>query len=318
MKKRVFRAGVFFALTVCFCVSAAAARMLVPVGRVVGLRLSEGSVIVVAFDPALGQPSEEAGLQIGDDIRAVDGIPVDSAGELHDALGRSDGRVRLTLERRGRAHEIVVSPSVTSDGPRLGVFIREGISGIGTVTYYDPDRGTFGALGHGVSDSWGQLAQMRRGSIYPAVVSSVRPGRCGKPGQLGGTLTGEGAVGEVLTNCPFGIFGTCGKFAGQALPVGRARVGSARILSNISGEAVESFGVEILSITGPENENGRDMVIEITDETLLQTTGGIVAGMSGSPIIQNGKLIGAVTHVLVNDPTRGYGIFIENMLDAAK
>lgn len=317
MKQRVFRGIIFLALTFSVSVSAYAARMLVPVGKVVGLRISEGSVTVVAFDNTLGQSAIAAGMQIGDDIQKIDDIPIDCAQDLHNALSHSDGRVRVTLERRGRAHEILVDPSVTTQGPRLGVFVREGISGIGTVTYYDPESGSFGALGHGISNQQGKLAEMQGGSIYPATVSSVRQGQAGRPGQLGGALKSTQAIGQLRTNCARGVFGSCEEFTGQVLPVGSAQVGPARILSNISGEAVEAFSVEILKVCGPENENGRDMVIKVTDEALLNATGGIVAGMSGSPIIQDGKLVGAVTHVLVNSPDTGYGIFIENMLDAA-
>ena len=317
MKKRIFRTVLFVALVFGGGIRALAVQMLVPVGKVVGLRLGDGSVTVVAFDQNLGRSAMDAGMQIGDDIQKIDGTPIDSAEALHDALSRSDGRVRLTLERRGRSHEILVEPAITTQGPRLGVYIREGISGIGTVTYYAPDSGTFGALGHGVSDPAGQLAQMTEGCIYPATVSSLRPGKCGKPGQLGGTLTGQTPIGQLKINCPYGIFGSCQVFAGEPLPTGQAQPGPAKILSNISGETVETFAVEILKVSGPENDNGRDFVIQVTDETLLNTTGGIVAGMSGSPIIQDGKLIGAVTHVLVNSPDTGYGIFIENMLEAA-
>ena len=305
MKKRFFRAAVFVSLVCCVSFSAAAARMLVPVGT------------VVAIDQTLGSAATQAGIQVGDDIQKIDGKIIDSAQELHEALACSDGRVTVTLDRRGHTHEVVVTPAITAQGPRLGVFIREGISGIGTVTYYEPDSGTFGALGHGVSDPMGALAQMREGSIYTATVSSVRPGRCGRPGQLGGTLTGDSAIGQLRTNCSRGIFGSCEAFSGEALPVGQAQVGPAKILSNIQGDTVQTFSVEILRLSGPENGNGRDLVIQVTDEALLNATGGIVAGMSGSPIIQDGKLVGAVTHVLVNDPTRGYGIFIENMLEAA-
>lgn len=318
MKKRIFRAGVFLALCSFVSISAAAARMLVPVGKVVGLRLQEGSVTVVAFDQTLGRSAIDAGMQIGDDIQKIDDSPIDSAQDLHNALGRSDGRVRVTLERRGRAHEIVISPAVTDQGPRLGVFIREGISGIGTVTYYDPNQGTFGALGHGVSNPRGQLAQMQGGSIYPATVSSVRQGQAGKPGQLGGSLKTAAAMGTVRVNCACGIFGSCEGFSGEPLPVGQAQVGPAKIMSNISGDTVEVFSVEITKVEGPDNTNGRDMTIKVTDEKLLSATGGIVAGMSGSPIIQDGKLVGAVTHVLVNAPDTGYGIFIDHMLRAAQ
>lgn len=317
MKKRFFRAAILPVLALCLSIHAFAARMLIPVGKVVGLRLGDGSVTVVAFDNTLGHSAMESGMQIGDDIQKIDDFPVDSAEDLHNALRCSDGRVRVTLERRGRAHEIVVSPAVTPQGPRLGVFVREGISGIGTVTYYDPDSGNFGALGHGVSNQRGQLAQMRRGSIYEATVSSVRQGLAGKPGQLGGALKSGTPIGSVHTNCAGGIFGSCEGFSGQPLPVGQAQVGSAKILSNIHGDAVEAFSVEITRVCSPDNTNGRDMMLRITDEKLLAATGGIVAGMSGSPILQDGKLVGAVTHVLVNSPDTGYGIFIENMLDAA-
>jgi len=299
MKKRIFRTAVLFGLLLSLSVSVMAARLLVPVGKVVGLGLREGSVTVVAFDNTLGQSAIQAGMELGDDIQKIDDIPIDSAEDLHRALEHSDGRVRVTLERRGRCHEIVISPPVTAQGPRLGVFIREGISGIGTVTYYDPQTGQFGALGHGISNRQGQLAKMQEGSIYPATVSSVRQGLAGKPGQLAGALKDTQPMGSLRINCPYGVFGSCAEFPGQPLPVGSAQVGPARILSNISGDAVQTFSVEILKVCGPENHNGRDMVIKVTDTDLLQTTGGIVAGMSGSPIIQDGKLVGAVTHVCV-------------------
>ena len=214
--------------------------------------------------------------------------------------------------------ELSVRPGVTPEGPKLGVLVREGITGIGTVTYYDPDTGNFGALGHGVSDAGGDLAPLRSGSIYGATVTAVRRGLPGEPGQLKGALGDPQPIGVVGKNCRFGIFGSCSPFRGQVLPTGRPVPGSARILSNIQGDSVETFQVEILRLAEEGSDTGRDLMLRITDEKLLTTTGGIVAGMSGSPIIQDGKLVGAVTHVLVNDPTRGYGIFIENMLEAAK
>lgn len=316
MRKRVWRVFIILILLCSLHVTALGVRMLVPVGRVVGLQLQEGSVIVVALDDTLGQTTD-CGIQPGDDIQKIDNTVIDSVQQLQEALRRSDGRVTLTLERRGKLHQIAVHPVITAQGPRLGVLVREGISGIGTVTYYDPETDSFGALGHGVSDSDGQLAQMRQGSIYSAAVSSVRPGRRGKPGQLDGALRSDVPIGQLRRNCARGIFGSCEEFPGQALPVGTAQVGPAQILSNISGQEVGTYAVEILKIGQSENGTGRDLLIQVTDPDLLAATGGIVAGMSGSPILQDGKLVGAVTHVLVNDPTTGYGIFIENMLDAA-
>ena len=318
MKKSVFRTALTVVLCICLAVGASAAQLLVPVGKVVGLSLSQGSVTVVSFDETKDSPAKEAGLQSGDEIIRVDKTPIDSAADLRQALMRSDGTVRLTVSRNRREHELVVKPSVSDDGPRLGVYVREGVTGIGTVTYYDPENGTFGALGHGISDAQGKVAGMDRGSIYPARVVSVRPGLPGKPGQLQGEVSSLRPVGTLRTNCSFGVFGSCQRFAGEALPTGQARCGSAQILSNISDDGVQTFQVEISKVFEADEHPGRDLMLRITDPRLLSSTGGIVAGMSGSPIIQNGRIVGAVTHVLINDPTKGYGIFIENMLEAAE
>ena len=186
------------------------------------------------------------------------------------------------------------------------------------MTYYDPDRGTFGALGHGISDSRGVLAPMESGWVYEAAVESVRRGLPGQPGQLRGAVQSQTPAGRLSANTAFGVFGSGAGWTGEALPAaepGEVRAGKAQILSNVAGEEIRLYDVRIVKCR-PEGD-GRDLVLEVTDPALLEATGGIVAGMSGSPIIQDGRLVGAVTHVLVNDPTRGYGIFIENMLDAA-
>lgn len=317
MKKTSFRACALTVLLLSVPLSASAAGRLVPVGKVVGLSLTDGSVTVVAFDDELGGPAKEAGIRIGDEILRVDGADIDSAADLRQALHQSDGSVTVTVSRDSRAHQLELEPALSGEGPRLGVYVREGVTGIGTVTYYDPDSGTFGALGHGVSDQTGSLAQMEEGRIYHASVLSVRKGECGKPGQLKGAVSSTSPMGSLRTNCSFGVFGSCEAFSGEALPIGQAAEGDATILSNVSGEEVEAFTVRIIKVSAPGATPGRDMTLQVTDPALLEATGGIVAGMSGSPIVQNGQIVGAVTHVLVNDPTTGYGIFIENMLDAA-
>lgn len=308
-----------FAAVLCFAVSlsAAAAEMLIPVGKVVGLSLSEGSVTIVAFDDTMGSAAKKAGLQIGDEIVSIDGTDIDSAADLHQALAQSDGRVRITVTRDRRQHQLSMEPTITDQGPRLGVYVREGVTGIGTITYYDPESGEFGALGHGVSNARGALARMNTGCIYRASVIDVKPGQVGKPGQLKGSVSSLTPIGHLRTNCRYGVFGSCEGFSGKALPVGEAEEGPAKIMSNVNGDAVETFSVEITRLYDEDDDTGRDMMLRVTDEKLLSTTGGIVAGMSGSPIIQDGELVGAVTHVLVNDPATGYGIFVENMLDAA-
>ena len=318
MRRKFYRGLTAAVLVILYSVPAQAAKLLVPVGEVVGLSLSEGTVTVAAFHESYGAAAREAGIQIGDEIVSVDGLAVDSVQDLYEGLKRSGGTVNLCLRRNGRDRQVHISPTATAEGPRLGVYIREGVTGIGTVTWYDPDRGTFGCLGHGISDSRGALAPMESGWVYEAAVESVKRGEPGEPGQLRGAVQAQTPAGRLKSNTAFGVFGSGAKWTGEALPAAEpeeVREGPAQILSNVSGDEIALYDVQILKCR-PDG-GGRDLVLKVTDPELLSATGGIVAGMSGSPIIQDGKLVGAVTHVLVNDPTTGYGIFIENMLDAA-
>ena len=298
-----------------------AAEMLVPVGKVVGLHLGANSMEIAGFDSMLGADAQKAGLQVGDKLISINGQPVNSAEDISQVLRTSDGRVEVHYIRNGKTKSAKVQPVITDNGPRLGIYLKQGISGVGTVTWYDPDSGVFGALGHGVNGQNGQLLPVGKGSIYSASVLSVVKGRAGDPGQLLGNLRDKTAIGSIEKNAQQGIFGQMDiKWDGDAVPVAmrdEIKTGPAIIRSNVSGNEVREYSVEILKIYPNSKSGGRNMLIKVTDPTLLETTGGIVQGMSGSPIIQDGKLIGAVTHVLVNDPTTGYGIFIENMLNAA-
>ncbi len=294
---------------------------LVPGGQVIGLSLENQTVTVAAFDDTLGATAKAAGLQIGDRILSIDGQPIDSAAAVRNALRQAGGTVELELERAGKTVSLHLEPQATADGPRLGVCLRQGVTGIGTVTWYDPETGAFGSLGHGVNDSGGELLEMTRGSIYRASVQSVKRGESGEPGQLRGSVDAAQALGSLSRNTRRGIFGTAAvPWSGEAVPVAAAsevRTGPAVICSTVSGDSVREYSVEILKIYPNPKCEGRNLLVHVTDPQLLEATGGIVQGMSGSPILQDGKLIGAVTHVLVNDPTTGYGILIENMLDAA-
>ena len=293
---------------------------LIPVGRVVGLDLSSGTVTVAAFDDEL-TAAKEAGLQPGDRILSINGAEITCAEDVRRALDHSQGTVELVFSREGMEQSIHLEPQITENGPRLGVYLRQGITGIGTVTWFDPDTGAFGTLGHGVSDSKGCLLKMTGGKVYPASVASVQKGRSGAPGQLKGAIAGDTLLGTVSVNASQGVFGTVrSPWQGQAIPTAaweEVRTGPATIRSTVTDGEPRDYSVEILKIYSKTKADGRNFLIRVTDPDLLQATGGIVQGMSGSPIIQDGKLVGAVTHVLVNDPTRGYGIFIENMLDAA-
>ena len=293
---------------------------LIPVGRVVGLDLASGTVTVAAFDDHLSA-AKDAGLQPGDQILSINGARITCAEDVRRALDHSQGTADLIISRDGAEIAIRMEPRITDEGPRLGVFLRQGITGIGTVTWFDPDTGAFGTLGHGVSDAKGCLLKMTGGKVYPATVASVQKGKAGAPGQLKGAIAGDTLLGTVSVNTPQGVFGTVrSPWEGEAIPTAaweEIHTGDAAIRSTVTEGESQDYSVEILKIYSKTKADGRNFLIKVTDPALLEATGGIVQGMSGSPIIQDGKLVGAVTHVLVNDPTRGYGIFIENMLDAA-
>lgn len=320
--RRVLRsAGLLFVILAVLPVQANAARLLVPVGKVIGLQLQNDTLTVAAYDDVFGEAARSAGLKIGDEILDINGCDVSCAEDVRSALKDARSPVQLTVRRGSKVNRVALYPKQTEEGPRMGVYLRQGISGIGTVTFYDPETGLFGTLGHGVSDAAGSLLQMTRGMAYEASVISVKKGKSGEPGQLKGSAEGADSFGSLLRNTPQGVFGTTNySWPGEAIPTAAYDdifPGPAQIRCQINGAQTREYSAEILKIYPETRTDGRNFLLKITDPELLSCTGGIVQGMSGSPIIQDGKLVGAVTHVLVNDPTRGYGIYIENMLDAA-
>ena len=321
---------------VIVCISAAlggtalADEELIPGGQVVGIQLDIEGVLVTGVsevETVCGtvSPAADAGIREGDIIVAVNGTAVHCASELMEKVTSSGTKeTSITLKRNGRTESLQVFPAAAKSGDiRLGLWLRDGIAGVGTVTFVNPETGAFGALGHGVNDlNTGVLLPVEDGTVCRAQVVDVCRGQVGEPGELVGSFHAADAVGRLGKNTICGIFGEMtgrGYSGGTPLPVAPSaeiRNGRATILSCVSGGTVEEYEVEIAR-TGIAGGAGRDLMIRVTDEDLLETTGGIVQGMSGSPILQNGKLVGAVTHVLVNDPTKGYGILIENMLEAA-
>ncbi len=315
--------GIRVALAAFLCVLLPAAAWaavpdtLIPGGEPIGLDLELKGVSVVEL--ANDIPAK-AGLRCGDLICMADGAEISTVEELARAVQGSGGRTMVfTVLRNGEEKTLKLSPIATSEGWKLGVYVRDRLKGIGTVTYYEED-GDFGALGHGVSGGESSsLLPLRGGKVAPSEVASVVKGEAGTPGCLRGAWQKDASCGRVERNTPQGIFGTMTKGPEGALPVGEAATvckGPAQIRSTVHGREVRTYTVEICEIHHTDTHD-RNLLLRITDPALLNTTGGIVQGMSGSPIIQNGKLIGAVTHVLIDDPTMGYGIFIENMLDAA-
>lgn len=305
-------------------------RMLVPVGRAAGIKIASDGVLVVGLVDVVSDgnsacPAKTAGLREGDLIVAVAGRKISSASDLKAAI--TDSReVKLTYERDGSRHVAEICPMKSDEdgGYRLGAWVRDSMAGIGTLTYFDPASGTFGALGHGINDvSTSALMPVASGTLVRSTVASVRKGEAGNPGELSGSFDLSDEFGELYSNTECGVFGraTAGELGidmTAAIPVAspsEVHEGAATILSNVSGSTIEQYSIEIKKVSADGAAAPRDMVIEITDPRLIEATGGIVQGMSGSPIIQDGKFVGAVTHVLINSPTRGYGIFVTRMLD---
>ena len=263
---------------------AQAQRTLIPGGQVVGLELQNDTLTVAAF--AENSAAESAGVQVGDRILRLDGTQVSSATDIQRLLTRSDGSVELELERDGAQLRLTVFPQPTAQGPKLGIYLRQGVTGVGTVTYYDPESGTFAALGHGVTTPAGSLLQLRQGYAYEARVASVRKGKAGEPGQLMGALDSPSPIGILRSNTHQGVFGETDRvFPGTPMEIGtweQVRTGDATILSTVAGRQVQEYSVQILKIYPAGRRNGRNLLIKITDEALLNTTGGIVQGMGVS------------------------------------
>ncbi|MBQ7714016.1 MAG: SpoIVB peptidase [Oscillospiraceae bacterium] len=301
-------------------------RCLVPVGHTLGVKLFADGVLVVALSDG-ETPAKESGLREGDVLLAFNGTDVGSIEHLQRLLAENGAaRATMSVRRGARTLALPITPELTEDGRcRLGAWIRDSMAGIGTMTFYDPQSGVFGALGHGVTDvDTGALMPLEHGSVMDATVKAVKRGESGSPGELRGDFDLTRDSGSLYANTDCGIFGvlngeTNAVTTRSAVPVaskGEVTTGRAAILANCDGGEVREYEVEIERVYAGASPT-RNLLVRVTDPALLARTGGIVQGMSGSPILQNGRLVGAVTHVLVNDATRGYGIFIENMLAAA-
>lgn len=310
---------------------------LVPGGHSIGVLLRTDGVMVVGYaavaSPA-GQahPARSAGLEVGDTILSINGTDV--TGEMHAATlieeaGRRGQPLELVVRRRDRTFSRSLRPVLDRDTGRwrVGLYIRDGAAGVGTLTFFDPQTRKYGALGHVIAD--GETSQplaVRDGHIVRAAVTSIEKGQHNHPGEKVTTLVDEDQwIGTVEQNTRHGIFGTLHEpphnpLFPQTVPVAMAaqvREGPAEIVTVVSGQRLERFRVEILRVNRSAQTEGKNLVIRITDPRLMARTRGIVQGMSGSPILQDGRLIGAVTHVFVNDPAKGYGVLIEHMLNEA-
>lgn len=306
--------------------------MVMPGGQSIGVTLYTKGALVVGItgiemeNGASANPAREAGMLPGDVIVSINGTKVENADHVSKIVDEFEGTLDVVVDREGRTLDLKVSPVVDyKDGKmRLGVWVRDSTAGVGTLTFIDPSNKWFGGLGHAICDlDTGSVLSVKEGEIYYSEVIQINKGENGIPGEIKGYFSSaSGNMGLIHKNTEYGIYGTLydsvdiGAFS-KPIPVARrdeVRLGPATILSTIDHEGIKEFDCEIIKVNDQNAPEQKSLVIRITDEELLEKTGGIVQGMSGSPIIQNGMLVGAVTHVFVNNPTKGYGLFADWML----
>lgn len=298
----------------------------VPCGTPFGIKLfTEGVMVVktdsITVDNKVYNPARDSGIKVGDIITHVNSTKVNYTEDLPVIINESKGKpINLTIIRDGKEISKTIIPVDSgNDCYKIGVWVRDSSAGIGTMTFYHEESNAFGGLGHGICDvDTGELMPMSQGEVTGATIDSVTKARTGTAGTLNGHHTTD-EEGYIITNCESGVFGYINESPvdHKAIPIAykqQVKTGKAQIICTVDDSEPEYYDIEIESINYNENAKTKNIVIEIKDEELLTKTNGIVQGMSGSPIIQNGKLVGAVTHVFVNEPTKGYGIFAENMI----
>ncbi len=309
----------------------------VPGGQSIGVKLNTKGVLVVGHhqietDKGTASPGEDAGIQVGDMITRINNtkiLKMSEIAEIVEKAGKQGEPLNITVKRDNRKMEKELLPAKdkTEGSYRMGLYIRDSAAGIGTMTFYHPESKKYGALGHVISDmDTKKPIEVYDGHIVKSQVTSIERGSNGKPGEkLARFSTDRKIIGTITRNSPFGIFGELSNGLqdqrdAEALPItlpDQVKEGPAKIRTVLKGNKVEEFDVRIVSTVPQKFPATKGIVIKVTDPKLLKETGGIVQGMSGSPIIQDGKLVGAVTHVFVNDPTSGYGVHIEWMLNEA-
>ncbi|MDE6586669.1 MAG: SpoIVB peptidase [Clostridia bacterium] len=265
-------------------------------------------------------PARDAGIKAGDVIDKINGEEVNKTADINTLISKEYKKYDLTLIRGGESLTVSIDPvkERASSGKRIGVLVKDSINGIGTVTYIDKTNNKFASLGHPVTDSENTLLEINGGTVYNGLVYDVKKGVRGTPGELKGAFESS-VIGKAKINCRCGVFGdlskdfNCSKLIKvEKASIDEVSIGTAYIYSTVYGKEPKKYKISIAKVD-KQNKDNRNFVLKVEDKELLDRTGGIVQGMSGSPIIQNGKLIGAVTHVFINDPTRGYGIAIDKM-----
>ena len=308
----------------------------IPVGNIAGLKLYTNGVLVVGMSEIEGKdnkkykPYENTQIQEGDTIIQINENIIDSIQDLIDEVNKSEGKnVNIKYIHEEETKECSIEPVKSYDNQyKLGLWVRDSAAGVGTVTFYEPKTKSFGALGHGITDiDTQQLINIASGEFVTTRILDIEKGEAGIPGRIQGTVENQENIGKIYKNTKFGIYGIVDNLSSLNIDSSKEmelalrdeiKTGKATILCSLDNRNVQEYEIEIEKIFKENNYDNKSMKIKITDPRLIEKTGGIIQGMSGSPIIQNGKFVGAVTHVLVNDPTQGYGIFGDIMLKQIK
>ena len=286
-------------------------------GDAVGIKLLATGVLVVGVD------RQDIGIEIGDIILEVNGTKIESNDELIKFVNESNGNnLDLKINRQGKEFNTSVTPNYDNlaNAYKLEMWVKDSSAGVGTITFYDKKSGKFGALGHAVTETKeNYILPITSGGITKTEIYSVKKGIAKVPGELKGTLTND-TLGDISGNTDKGVYGkvydtsSINKASIEVLPKSKIKEGKASIFCTLDDNEIKEYNIEIEKVLLTSSGN-KNMIIKITDEKLLEKTGGIIQGMSGSPIVQDDKLVGAITHVFLNDPTKGYGVFIENMIE---
>lgn len=304
----------------------------IPLGNSIGLKLYTQGVLVVGMSEIEGErPYENTGIEEGDRIIEIDKQKISSTDDLVQTVNSSQGKeVQVKYIKDDSNEEVTtnIQPARTKDDEyKLGLWVRDAAAGVGTATFYEPSTGMFALLGHGITDiDTGDLVTIANGELVNSNIVSITKGEKGKPGEIRGSIEGEGKIGDISKNTSFGIFGKTSNKSKlkitenemEVLARNEIKQGKAQIICELEEGKKKTYEIEIQKIYTANETDNKSMLIKVTDKELLEKTGGIIQGMSGSPIIQNGKFVGAITHVLVNDPTTGYAVFADMMLKQMK
>lgn len=299
---------------------------IIPVGSIAGLKLYTNGVLVVGMSEIEGEkPYEHTGIEEGDTILKINNDMVNSTDDLIQKVNMSKGNeIKVQYIHDNQSKECSIKPVAVKNEYKIGLWVRDSAAGVGTVTFYEPATQKFGALGHGITDiDTGELIDIASGEFVSANILNIKKGENGNPGKIQGTIEEQDTIGNIYKNTQFGIYGKMKNISNLNIDKSKEmevalrdeiKLGKATILCSLDNRKVEEYEIEIKKIYKDNNYDNKSMRIKITDERLIEKTGGIIQGMSGSPIIQNGKFLGAVTHVIVNEPLEGYAVFGDIMI----